>query len=309
MKKRDNLRLCGGTFFLLLLEARKQRLSAKEYYAGCTDGLSELNTLIGLAKILVPDLIEPLPTMKKTLQGDVYHYKTCKNEGGQYFHFADSAARFSFDSVVKENYQAALHRMQNFVHSFLEVSGSMKKDERLVRALVDLIDHDDSISDVTQFFINKDGSTSTKQELLLASNICLESFLLGVWHFAVMRPEGNTIGRETFDILCPPKGGGKRSYEGHLGENLSRNFNLVVLGVSENDADPTTDGTIDFEVIDDDKQWDDSQVGSDENAFKGSPQQTIYNPTIFQQQGNHNVQIAHVDTLNMKDLWSNDDEQ
>ena len=308
MKKRDNLRLCGGAFFLLLLEARKQRLSAKEYYAGCTDGLSELNTLIGLAKILVPDLEEPFSSMKNTLQGNVHEFKACKSNGGQYFCFADPAARSSFDSVVKENYQVALHRMQAFVHSFLEVSGSMKKDERLVRALVDLIDCDDSIADETLFFINEDGSASTKRELLNTSDICLESFLLGIWHFAILRPEGNDIGRGTFDILCPPKGGGKRSYEGHLGENLSLNFNLVVLGVSVGDADPTTDDNIDFEVVDEDKQWNDVQIVADENAFKGSQQQTIYNPTIFQQQGNHNVQIAHVDKLNMKDLWS-DDEQ
>ena len=301
--------LCGGTFFLLLLEARKQRLSAKEYYAGCADGLSKLNTLIGLSKILVPDLEEPLSSMKNTLQGNVHEFKACKSNGGQYFCFADTAARSSFDSVVKEKYQVALYRMRDFIYTFLDVNGSMKKDERLVRALVDLIDRDDSISDEMLFFINEDGSTSTKRELLVARNICLDSFLLGIWHFAILRPEGNAIGRESFDILCPPRGGGKRSYEGHLGENLRHSFSLVVLGIPADDSDNTADEAADFEILDDENQENDVQMGSDENAFKGSQQQTIYNPTIFQQQGNHNVQIAHVDKLNMKDLWSNDDEQ
>lgn len=308
MKKHEKLRLCGGTFFLLLLEARKQRMSAKEYYSGCTDGLSERNTLIGLAKILVPDLREPLVTMKNTLQGNVSEYKACKTEGGQYLRFSDAAARSSFDSTVKDNYPIALNRMREFVHIFLEVSGSMKKDERLVRALVDLIDRDDSISEETPFFINEDGTFSTKQDLLCATTICLEPFLLGIWHFAVLRPEGNTIGSETFDLLCPPKGGGKRVYEGKLGENLKRNFNLVSLGVSADDFDNIDMPDPEFEVIDDDCKERDGQTGFDENSFKDSQQQTINNPTIFQQQGNQNVQIAYVEKLNMKDLWSDNDE-
>lgn len=309
MKKCDNLRLCGGTFFLLLLEARKQRLSAKEYYLGCTDGLSELNTLIGLAKILVPDLEEPLSSMKNTLQGNVHEFKACKSNGGQYFCFADTAARFSFDSVVKEKYQVALNRMRYFIYKFLDVNGSMKKDYRLARALVDLIYLDDSISDETLFFINKDGSTSTKRELLDARIICLDSFLLGIWHFAILRPEGNTIGKDTFDILCPSKGGGKRFYEGHLGESLKQSFSLTTPGIPTEDSDNSTDNIADFKILDDESQQNDDQTGTTENSYEGSYQQTIHNPTIFQQQGNHNVQIGHVAKLNIKELWSDDDEQ
>ncbi|MGI6120694.1 MAG: hypothetical protein ACOYH0_00110 [Saccharofermentanales bacterium] len=308
MKKDENLRLCGGTFFLLLLEARKQRKTAKDYYNGETDGLSELNTLMGLAKILVPDLQDPLFTMKNTLQGNTSEYKACKTEGGQYFCFADPAARSSFDSVVKENYQEALCRMRKFTHAFLEVGGSMKKDERLVRALVDLINRDNSISNETLFYINKDGSVSTKREIPKIDEVYLEPFLLGVWHFAVLRSEGNIIGKETFEFLCPPKGGGRRVYEGGLGENLVQGFDLINLGVP---ADVTGDAkkpAPDFEVIDDDNQEYVGQMGADENSFKGSQQQTIYNPTIFQQQGNHNVQIAHVEKLNMNDMWGGDDE-
>ena len=48
MTKNENLRLCGGTFFTLLLEARKQLLGANEHYAGKKDGLTEYETLIGV---------------------------------------------------------------------------------------------------------------------------------------------------------------------------------------------------------------------------------------------------------------------
>jgi hypothetical protein len=97
-------------------------------------------------------------------------------------------------------------------------------------------------------------------------------------------------------------------YEGGLGENLVQGFDLINLGVP---ADVTGDAkkpAPDFEVIDDDNQEYVGQMGADENSFKGSQQQTIYNPTIFQQQGNHNVQIAHVEKLNMNDMWGGDDE-
>lgn len=309
MKKYENYRLCGGIFFLLVLEARKQLKNAKDYYSGDTEDLSELNTLSGLAKILVPDLEKPYATMINTLRVNTSNYKRCQDEGGQYFNFADTAARTSFDSTVRKEYPKALNRMKNFVHTFLDVGGSMKKDERLVRALIDLIDHDDSITDETLFFTNADGSASTKRGVLRSENICLESFLLGVWHFSVLRKEGNTIGRDTFDFLCPPKNGGKREYEGRLGENFSLNFNVFSLGPPMDPPDDPKTVEPDIEFIDDYQQEYVDEMGTDENAFNDLRQQNIYNPTIFQQQGNHNVQIAHVEKLSMKDIWDDNNEE
>ena len=68
MTKNENLRLCGGTFFTLLLEARKQLLGANEHYAGKKDGLTEYETLIGLARVIRSDLATPMPTEIKTIQ-------------------------------------------------------------------------------------------------------------------------------------------------------------------------------------------------------------------------------------------------
>lgn len=63
MTNRENIRLCGGTFFTLLLEDRKPRAGVREHYAGEKDGLSEPEVLIGLSKVLVPDFREPLESM------------------------------------------------------------------------------------------------------------------------------------------------------------------------------------------------------------------------------------------------------
>ena len=56
MTNTDIPRLCGGTVFTLILEARQQRYGVREHFAGDSDGLSEMDTLIGLAQVTVPDL-------------------------------------------------------------------------------------------------------------------------------------------------------------------------------------------------------------------------------------------------------------
>ena len=63
MTNRENIRLCGVTFFTLLLEVR-------EHYAGEKDGLSEPEVLIGLSKVLVPDFQELLESMMTTIKGN-----------------------------------------------------------------------------------------------------------------------------------------------------------------------------------------------------------------------------------------------
>ena len=70
MTNSENIRLCGGTFFTLLLEDRKPRARVREHYAGEKDGLSEPEVLIGLSKVLVPDFQEPLESMMTTIKGN-----------------------------------------------------------------------------------------------------------------------------------------------------------------------------------------------------------------------------------------------
>ena len=77
MKNVVNQRLCGGTFFTLLLQARKPRMGVREHYMSTTDGLSEPETLIALAKVVVPDMLDPQESMMKTIKSNVFNFKTC----------------------------------------------------------------------------------------------------------------------------------------------------------------------------------------------------------------------------------------
>ena len=226
-------RLCGGTVFTLILEARQQRYGVREHFAGDSDGLSEMDTLIGSAQVMVPDLKRPVKTREDTVQGNTTEFKICKTAGGKgYYPFSNRQSKKAFDDRVKGYYAEALKAMCDFVKNFIWVKGSDKQDVNLVKALLDLIERDDSINNSQVFYIMPDGKPVTKQRIdqIDGEDVCLESFLLGVWHYAIMRREGNTIGKATMNEWCPSKGGAPREYEGHMGENLSRNIRLTYLG-------------------------------------------------------------------------------
>lgn len=174
MTKNENLRLCGGTFFTLLLEARKQLLGANEHYAGKKDGLTEYETLIGLARVIRSDLATPMPTEIKTIQGNASEYKKCKNAGGGYFPFGDKTALRVFDERVKNEYVDTLRKMCRFVDDFIDAGGDIKKDELLVKALVELISLDNCIDDSQSFYIKEDGTTAQKKELINMKEIPLQ---------------------------------------------------------------------------------------------------------------------------------------
>ena len=233
MKNTGIPRLCGGTVFTLILEARQQRYGVREHFAGDSDGLSEMDTLIGLAQVMVPDLKRPAKTREDTVQGNTTEFKICKTAGGKgYYPFSNRQSKKAFDDRVKGYYAEALKAMCDFVKNFIWVKGSDKQDVNLVKALLDLIERDDSINNSQVFYIMPDGKPVTKQRIdqIDGEDVCLESFLLGVWHYAIMRREGNTIGKATMNEWCPSKGGAPREYEGHMGENLSRNIRLTYLG-------------------------------------------------------------------------------
>lgn len=289
MTKNENIRLCGGTFFTLLLEARKPRYGIREHYMGETDGLSEPESLIGLSKVIVPDFKEPLPSMMKTIKGNTFDYKSCKNKGGTYFPFSNKQSLEMFDQRVKNEYSSALSAMEGFCEEFLHMKDSIKKDEKLVKALVEMIKEDDSIAAEQLFWICEDGNSLTKEQIIGKSKFCFQSFLLGVFHFSVLRKEAATIGKDTFENWCPPKGGAPRVYEGNMGEGIEYNISLTYAeAVQSVEAELIEDDI----VIDENDEFD-SQRNEAEN-LKSAPQMTFN----FNVTGNNNNFYNHVDTVN-----------
>ena len=218
--------LCGGTFFTLVLEARIQQTSKRNQYAGKLDGLSQPETLAGLGRVVYPEY--SLPKSKRTCSTNASGYRSCDNNGTNLSFLFEQPVTV-FDNRVKTDYPSALKAMVNFVDCFLEVGTSTAKEVCLLKALLELIDADRSIDDTQVFYIGESGQGIKKATLRSRNDFCLQSFLLGVWHFIVVNRRDNKLGKATFDLLCPPKSRATRKYEGTLGTSIPRVIKVTLI--------------------------------------------------------------------------------
>ena len=129
----DYPRLCGGTYFTLLLQALKQRTSARGRVVSERDGLSNPEVLSGLIRVVNPEFLSP---SKETFKTNTSNYMKCKISSGTYFPFDEPATIDSFDQRIKNDYQKTLSAMTRFVNTYLEVGTASGKDIRLVKALI-----------------------------------------------------------------------------------------------------------------------------------------------------------------------------
>lgn len=223
MTNSDYPRLCGGTFFILVLQALRQRMKAREHYKGESDGLKDPNVLIGLIRVINPDYREPAGD---ALKGKTNDFKSCKTSTGEYLPFGNTMEIEEFDNRVQTSYQDALSAMVTFVDTFLETGTAVKKEERLVKALIDLIQQDTSINGDEEFYILENGGKIKKAALSDLTNVCLPAFLLGVWHYVVVNRKDNKVGKDTYNSWCPPAGGGPRNYSGNMGKGVTQRLSV-----------------------------------------------------------------------------------
>ncbi len=292
MTKNKNQRLCGGTFFTLLLQARKPRMGVRKHFMGESDGLSDPAMLIGLIKILVPDYTAPTTSMMGTFKGNTSDFKTCKISSSTYLPFKDSSTLNAFDNRIKTDYHSAHYAMEEFISVFIDAGTSAKKDVYLVKALLELINIDDSIEGKQYFYTCEDGSMVTKSDLLGASEFCLQSFLLGIWHFVLLNRKDNKVGQETYESWCPSRGGAERIYTAALGECITKPINVYICEVKE----PRVEAEIVDDVPSEECNGPKSQAKSEEDASM-TTQQVINNSIVFNQNGNNNIQIGNIGTL------------
>lgn len=274
-------RLCGGTFFTLVLQALKQRAKAREHYNGERDGLSDPEVLTGLIKVINPDYQVPKDGLNK---GKTNDYKACKTSDGTYLPFGDTPEIRAFDSRIKNSYQEALKPMAAFIEEFLDTGTAVRKHELLVKALVDLIQKDQSISEQDEFYIGENGEKTKKAALGDLSEVCLPSFLLGVWHYAVVSRKDNTVGQATYDAWCPSQGGGRRKYVANMGEGVLAGLIVKVPELKEEEPPVIEDvEPVETEIY--------------EEPQPQTVQQTVNHPFVFNftQHGDNNTQIGHIE--------------
>lgn len=282
-------RLCGGTFMTLVIQALLQRKKAREHYKGESDKLNDPDVLVGLITVINPDYEDPGKAVLKTKAND---YKSCKLSKGQYLPFGDKLAIEVFDQRVQTDYLAARNDMCIFVDSFIETGTKLQKDVRLVKALIDLIEQDESIDDSVEFMVGENGDAVRKDQLRNLKRVCLPSFLLGIWHFIVINRKNNKVGQLTYDTWCPENGGGTREYEGTMGDSISTEFDVYTL----EPEDETEDTEQEAEVVEDqpERNNQDNQNDHRETSGTGPNLQQINNPFTFIQNGDNNTQIGYI---------------
>lgn len=213
------MRLCGGTFFTLLVMIKKNRKITNPM---C------LQTLVDIFHVTTDSFED------STYTSHTSSYKTCETDHTEWLVFDDTDAVKIFSDKIcnPKEYLNALNDMKNFIADCLSVNE--EKQVWLVHTLMELIDSDDSISDDAVFYIQKDGKSVIKSELLSKTNeVYFPSFLLGVWHYIIENVRDNTVGKDTLK-----KWNGKR--EKHtIGKVSQSNFDnkfsyVVVLPYKEN---------------------------------------------------------------------------
>ena len=292
-------RLCGGTFFVLVLQAIRQRVKAREHYEGERDGLSDPEVLIGLIKVINPDYEIPSGG-PEALKGKTNDFKSCKTSKGQYLPFGNTVEVEEFDARVREDYPTALSAMTEFVNRFLDLSPSLHKDVRLVKALIDLIRQDESIEPDDGFYVGEGGEVIKKKDMdEHFDHVCYPAFLLGVWHFVVVQRKTNRVGEDTYNLWCPENGGGPRKYSGKMGRSLTWEIHVYMPETTfanekaEDDAE-TQSGAGNEEKTSGPEEKKD---GSDQTP--PPMQQVMNNPMFIQQNGDGNFVMPNYGTINL----------
>ena len=296
--------LCGGTFFTLILEARNQRTSKRSQHAGELDGLSQPETLAGLGRVVYPEYSEP--KNKDTFSTNVSDYKSCENNGTN-LSFLFNQAVTAFDNRVKTQYLTPLRTMGDFVSRFLDVGTSTAQEVWLVKALLDLINADQSIDDSQEFYIAENGHGITKAALRDMSDFCLQTFLLGVWHFVIVNRPDNKSGKATYDIWCPSRGRAERKYTGTMGVNVTKPINVMLLEMADSDIEPETTTTVESEPSA--ENGEPFVKDASEDASSKTTNQTVNNPFVFNQYGSNSIQIGSIGTLTINNSGGGKSEQ
>lgn len=223
MTENDYPRLCGGTFFILVLQALRQRKRARAHVMEDRDGLSNPEVLMGLIKVFYPDYEmsnRELHSSKTNL------FKTCQKK--TFPPLNDRKVVDSFDERVQNDYKLVLDGMTKFVNTYIDLNEAVGKANLLVKALIELIKKDETISQKEVFYIDEAGQGIEKAQLSSLDNVYLPAFLLGVWHYVVVKRGDNTVGLATCNKWCPPPEvvGGPRNYIGRMGEGILDGLNV-----------------------------------------------------------------------------------
>ena len=235
MKNSKTPFLCGGIFFFLI-SGIKQGVSAREHAKGIKDEVKNEDIMDDLILAIVGRRYSPN-------KAEVSQYRSCSANGTSGIPFDDKSVRDSLSDAIANNYIAPHKRITTFLDKYMV--GEQQRTW-FVKALLDIILHDETIAEDECFYIQADGSGKTKSEIRDIRAFDFQPFILGVVHFIVTKRYGcNKDGRSTFDAW-KTKEGNEYRYNGNAGEGVA--YKITVNDcrpsdeiMSEPDSEPETD--------------------------------------------------------------------
>lgn len=205
----DYPRLCGGTFFTLLLTVSRNSVQSDSDEDESTEDASTAIVLEDLMRVADVNNNQVKAISRQT--GN--YFKNCSRNPSKTSPFNESDFYDVYDVCVTgeeeapKGYWDCAKAMEDFTKMYLNISTD-KKMKALVRAVLKLIQQDRSIPDdgftkdnkPEMFYICPDGEPVKKKDMLQMDKFYLPCFLTGIWHFIIVnRRKDNKIGRPTIE--------------------------------------------------------------------------------------------------------------
>ena len=192
--------LCGGTFFLLLLLARKERKQFRANQSNFADELSDKHLMAGLIQVFNDTNIFYTKDMgfdTKILYSIKTHtsrYKNCDISYGGCLDFNNPSKLDEFNKILTNNYDVIKSRFSEFIELFIDEN----KINRLAKQLIQLIFDAINIDDNSLFFINDGTNPITRKQIRKMNTIVIENLLTGIFHYILNKCQDNTKGKATY---------------------------------------------------------------------------------------------------------------
>ena len=201
---KDYPRLYGGTFYLILTGAMKPGPSNSEIHEGVKKKYRIMDLLKGLLRLVNPSFNE---IDENTFATQSAKYKAGNLSNGDSWPLEDSDLLDAYDKKVRSNYSSALFDMHKYVDTYLR-SDLDPKMNALINRLFALVNDDETLKNV-HFYTREDGQPESREDLLKRNDICLDSLLLGLWHYILInRPENSC--QDTYTYWAPDIPNGRR---------------------------------------------------------------------------------------------------
>lgn len=268
-------RLCGGTFFTLLMNAKK------------TKGVNQEDSLNELLCIFDKDA--------KTWRGSssittiTSSFRNCADGKSDYINLGNATMQMNVTDHMMREYNDAIEEMRKFADGKLNLQG---KAMWLVRALLELVMQDEAINQEENLYINPGNVPIQKKDIKTMKTINVYSFLLGIWYYCFLNCDDNSVGKDTLIEWTESQ---KESTVRKLKTSLGNTVSDIVLSYEV--VKIPDDSVEDIEEDDIKEEQHSTEQGQSEYYEEKTVNQILNTPAIINQKAEKIINIGHVDHL------------